>query len=244
MVHRTLSIAKREFRSYFNSPIAYIVISVFLLLSGWFFFTPLFLVGRSSLRGFFSFTPVLFIMFIPAITMRLISEEIKTGTLEWLTSMPLRDLDVVLGKFLAAFGLIAVALVITLPYPVSVDMIGSLDWGPVIGGYVGLLLLAGALLSVGLFASSLTENQIVAFIIGVTLCFVLYMLDKITFFLPDQLGAIFQYLSVDYHFENIARGVIDSRDVLYYVRRDGDWPLSHDGICQETPCLTHSLEQQ
>ena len=89
--YRTFSIAKREFRSYFNSPIAYIVISVFLLLAGWFFFTPLFLIGRSSLRGFFSFAPALFIVFIPAITMRLIAEELKTGTLEWLSSMPLRD---------------------------------------------------------------------------------------------------------------------------------------------------------
>lgn len=216
-VRRTLSIAKREFRSYFNSPIAYIVISVFLLLSGWFFFTPLFLLGRSTLRGFFSFTPILFIMFIPAITMRLIAEEVKTGTLEWLTSLPLRDSEVVLGKFLAALGLIAVALAMTIPYPISVDMIGALDWGPVIGGYVGLLLLAGAFLAVGLFASSLTENQIVAFIIGVTLCFTFYMLDKVTFFLPEQLGAIFQYLSVDYHFRNIARGVIDTRDVLFYL---------------------------
>ena len=158
-IRRTLCIAKREFRSYFNSPIAYIVISVFLLLSGWFFFTPLFLIGRSTLRGFFSFTPILFIMFIPAITMRLIAEEVKTGTLEWLTSMPLRDLDVVLGKFLAALGLIAVALAMTIPYPISVDMVGALDWGPVIGGYVGLLLLAGAFLAVGLFASSLTERD-------------------------------------------------------------------------------------
>lgn len=216
-VRRTWSIAKREFGSYFNSPIAYIVISVFLLLSGWFFFTPLFLIGRSTLRGFFSFTPILFIMFIPAITMRLIAEEVKTGTLEWLTSMPLRDLEIVLGKFLAALGFIAVALAMTLPYPMSVAMIGALDWGPVIGGYVGLLLLAGALIAVGLFASSLTENQIVAFIIGITLCFMFYMLDKVTFFLPEQLGAIFQYLSVDYHFRNIARGVIDTRDVLFYL---------------------------
>ncbi|HIN32700.1 MAG TPA: ABC transporter [Nitrospirales bacterium] len=216
-VHRTLCIAKREFRSYFNSPIAYIVISVFLLLSGWFFFSSLFLIGRSTLRGFFSFTPILFIMFIPAITMRLIAEEVKTGTLEWLTSMPLRDLDVVLGKFLAALGLIAVALAMTLPYPISVDMVGALDWGPVIGGYIGLLLLAGAFLAVGLFASSLTENQIVAFIIGVSLCFTFFMLDKVTFFLPEQLGAIFQYLSVDYHFRNIARGVIDTRDLLFYL---------------------------
>lgn len=216
-VRRTWSIAKREFGSYFNSPIGYIVISAFLLLSGWFFFTPLFLIGRSTLRGFFSFTPILFIMFIPAITMRLIAEEVKTGTLEWLTSMPLRDLEIVLGKFLAALGFIAVALAMTLPYPMSVAMIGALDWGPVIGGYVGLLLLAGALIAVGLFASSLTENQIVAFIIGVTLCFMFYMLDKVTFFLPEQLGAIFQYLSVDYHFRNIARGVIDTRDVLFYL---------------------------
>ena len=156
-------------------------------------------------------------MFIPAITMRLIAEEVKTGTLEWLTSMPLRDLDVVLGKFLAALGLIAVALAMTLPYPISVDMVGALDWGPVIGGYIGLLLLAGAFLAVGLFASSLTENQIVAFIIGVSLCFTFFMLDKVTFFLPEQLGAIFQYLSVDYHFRNIARGVIDTRDLLFYL---------------------------
>ncbi len=217
MMGRTLSVAKREFRSYFNSPIAYIVISTFLLLSGWFFFTPLFLVGRSSLRGFFSFTPLLFVMFIPAITMRLIAEEVKTGTLEWLSSLPLRDLDVVLGKFLAALGLIVVALAFTLPYPISVAMIGSLDWGPVIGGYVGLILLAGALLALGLFASSLTENQIIAFIIGLALCFAFYILDKVTFFLPEQLGAILQYLSVDYHFRNIARGVIDTRDVLFYV---------------------------
>jgi ABC-2 type transport system permease protein len=203
--------------SYFNSPIAYIVISVFLLLSGWFFFTPLFLVGQSTLRGFFSFTPILFIMFIPAITMRLIAEEVKVGTLEWLTSMPLRDIDVVLGKFLAALGLIAVALAMTIPYPISVDMVGSLDWGPVIGGYIGLLLLAGAFIAVGLFASSLTENQIVAFIIGVSLCFTFYMLDKVAFFLPEQFGAVFQYLSVDYHFRNISRGVIDTRDLLFYL---------------------------
>ena len=96
-------------------------------------------------------------------------------------------------------------------------MIGSLDWGPVIGGYLGLLLLAGALLAVGLFASSLTRNQIVAFIIGVTLCFMFYMVDKVIFFLPEHLAAIFQYLSVDYHFKNIARGVIDTRDVLFYL---------------------------
>jgi len=214
--YRTFSIAKREFRSYFNSPIAYIVISVFLLLAGWFFFTPLFLIGRSSLRGFFSFAPALFIVFIPAITMRLIAEELKTGTLEWLSSMPLRDFEMVLGKFLASLALIGVALAFTIPYPISVEMIGTLDWGPVIGGYLGLLLLAGALLSVGMFASSLTENQIVAFIIGVTFCFIFYILDKVTFFLPEYLGAIFQYLSVDYHFRNIARGVIDTRDILFY----------------------------
>ncbi len=216
-VRLTLCIAKREFLSYFNSPIAYIVISVFLLLSGWFFFTPLFLVGRSTLRGFFSFTPILFIIFIPAITKRLIAEEVKVGTLEWLTSMPLRDLDIVLGKFLAALGLIAVALAMTIPYPISVDMVGSLDWGPVIGGYIGLLLLAGAFIAVGLFASSLTENQIVAFIIGVSFCFTFYMLDKVTFFLPEQIGAVLQYLSVDYHFRNISRGVIDTRDLLFYL---------------------------
>ncbi len=149
--------------------------------------------------------------------MRLIAEEVKVGTLEWLTSMPLRDLDIVLGKFLAALGLIAVALAMTIPYPISVDMVGSLDWGPVIGGYIGLLLLAGAFIAVGLFASSLTENQIVAFIIGVSFCFTFYMLDKVTFFLPEQIGAVLQYLSVDYHFRNISRGVIDTRDLLFYL---------------------------
>jgi ABC-2 type transport system permease protein len=219
----TLSIAKRELRTYFNSPIAYIVLGVFLLIAGWlfFFFSGLFIVGKASMRSFFAVSPLLFMFVVPAVTMRLIAEERKSGTLESLLTLPVRESEIVLGKFLAALGMMAVGLLFTVFYPVSLALLTapgtSLDWGPVIGGYVGNLLLASAFIAVGMWASALSKNQIVGFIAGLGICFTLWVLDKAILILPASVGAIFQYLGVTYHFENIARGVIDTRDVLYYV---------------------------
>lgn len=217
----TLSIARRDFQAYLNSPTAYVVLGVFLLVLGYLFFSTLFLGGFASMRGFFSIVPVLFVVFGPALTMRLISEERKTGTIEQLLTLPVNNMQVVLGKFFAALGIMAVGLVFTLPYVVSMTFLTasdvSFDYGPVIGGYIGLLLLAGAFIALGLFASSLTKNQIVAFIIGLALCFFFYFVDKFAVLMPPAVAAVLEYISVDYHFNNIARGVLDTRDLVYYL---------------------------
>jgi ABC-2 type transport system permease protein len=216
-----LAVARREFRSFFQSPVAYIVIGVFLLVAGWLYFSTLFLTGAASLRSFFGLAPVLFVVFAPAITMRLLAEERKAGTLELLLSMPIKDWEVVIGKFAAALGMVAVGLLWTLPYSLSVSTLTakgvSFDWGPVFGGYFGLLLLASSFLALGLWASALSRNQIVGFIVGLLLCFAFYFVDKFAILLPSSLAEMLQFLSVDYHFENIARGVFDSRDVLFYL---------------------------
>jgi ABC-2 type transport system permease protein len=216
-MRNVIPIARRELKAYFNSPIAYIVVGVFLLISGYLYFSTVFLAGSSTLRSFFTITPLLLVVFAPAITMRLVAEELRTGTLELLTTMPVRDLEVVAGKFLAALGVMASALVMTLAYAVTIAAIGDLDWGPVVGGYLGLLLVAAALAAVGLATSTWTRNQIVAFILSLLLCLALWLFDKITLFVPEGLGRVLEYLSVDYHFQNIARGVVDSRDLLYYL---------------------------
>lgn len=220
-MNTTLSIARRDFQAYFNSPVAYVVLGVFLLVLGYLFFSTLFLGGFASMRSFFGAAPVLFVVFGPAITMRLISEERKAGTIEQLLTLPVKNYEVVVGKFLASLGIVMVGLLFTLPYVFSVSLLtpasAPFDYGPVVGGYVGLILLASSFLSLGLFSSSLTKNQIVAFIIGLALCFFFYFVDKFAVLMPAQIGAVLEFISVDYHFNNIARGVVDSRDVVFYV---------------------------
>ena len=210
------TIFKKEVRSYFNSPAAYIVITFFLLFTGYFFGSNLFLMNQANLRTAFGIIPLVFIFFMPAITMRLIAEEKKTGTIELLVTYPIKDSEIVIGKFLSALMLLAVALVFTWFYVFSVSLLGNLDGGQVIGGYFGLLLMGAAYLAIGMFASAITENQIVAFIVALVIIFIFFLMDKILFFIPSSLVSIFQYLSIDYHFQNISRGVIDSRDLLYY----------------------------
>ncbi len=207
----------KEFRAYFVSPIAYIVISIFLLITGWFFFMTFFLFDQADLRNFFGLLPIIFSFVIPAITMRLFSEELNVGSYEILLTMPVTFRQVVLGKFLASIVFVAAMLVPTLAYPVSVSFLGELDWGPVIGGYIGAMLLGAAFSAIGLFASSLTRNQIVAFITGMAICFSLTLIDKMLFFLPQLLLGFLQYLGADFHFRNISKGILDSRDVLYFL---------------------------
>jgi ABC-2 type transport system permease protein len=214
---QVIRIFNREFRVYFVSPIAYIVISVFLLVTGWFFFTTFFLYNQASLRNFFTMLPVTFSFVIPAVTMRLFSEELSVGSYETLLTMPVSTLDVVLGKFLAGVAFVAVMLIPTLSYPLTASLLGQLDWGPVAGGYIGAVFLGAAFSAVGLFASSLTRNQITAFIIGVAICFGLTLLDKMLLFLPRPLLGVLGYLGADLHFQNIAKGIIDSRDILYFL---------------------------
>ncbi len=209
-------ICRKELRAYFVSPIAYIVIAIFLLVTGWFFFSTFFLFNQANLRGFFALLPLTFAFVVPAITMRLLAEELHIGSYETLLTLPVTFNDIVLGKFLAGLCLVAAMLLPTLAYPLTVAVLGSLDWGPVIGGYVGALLLGAAYCAIGLLASSLTRNQIVAFIIGVVICFSLALIDKMLFFFPRGALAVLAYLGADYHFQNIAKGIIDTRDILYF----------------------------
>jgi len=211
-----INIFKKEFKSYFISPIAYIVISIFLILTGWFFFSTFFLYAQAQMRDFFSLLPVIFSFIIPAVTMRLFSEEFNTGSYEMILTMPVSSQDIIIGKFLAAVAFTTVMLVPTISYAVFVSFMGDLDPGPVIGGYFGAVLLGTAFSAIGLFASSLTRNQIIAFITAMSLCFALTLLDKMLFFLPKSTLNVFQYLGADFHFQNISRGIIDSRDILYF----------------------------
>ncbi|MFO7981764.1 MAG: ABC transporter permease subunit [Candidatus Aminicenantes bacterium] len=211
-------IFQKEFKTYFISPIAYIVISVFLVIIGWLFFSTFFLEKQANLTKFFSLLPVTFSFIIPAVTMRLFSEEINIGSYELLITLPLSFRDIIMGKFLAAVVFVAIMLSPTLIYAVTTSFIGDLDWGPVIGGYFGAILLGASFSAVGLLASSFTRNQVIAFIIGMAICFSLTLLiDFVLFFVPDFFVSFFQYLSASHHFQNIAKGVIDLRDILYFI---------------------------
>ena len=210
-------IFKKEFYAYFLSPIAYIVISIFLVVTGWFFFSTFFIFNMAGMRNFFAMMPIIFSFVAPAVTMRLFSEELNVGSYELLLTMPITIRQVVLGKFLAGTVFMTLMLLPTISYPLTISFLGELDWGPVIGGYIGAFLLAGAYCAVGLFASSLTRNQIIAFIIGLAICFSLTVVDKMLFFLPRSLLGLFSYLGADAHFANISKGIIDTRDLLYFL---------------------------
>lgn len=215
---KALAIARREVSSYFDLPIAYVVLPAFLVLSATYVFVlqPFFLVGRATLRPFFEFAPFIFTLFVPAITMRLLAEERRSGNLEVLLTWPISDGALVLGKFLGAWALLGIAVALTLPFPIAVAALGELDWGPVIGGYAGLLLLGGAYLAIGLFVSTITGNQIVAFIGGFAVCFALYVVDNALSLVPASVAPIIEAISFDVRFSDIARGVIDVRDLAYF----------------------------
>lgn len=211
-----LTIAKRELGAYFNSPIAYIVIPAYLLVSGYLFFAQAFLVGEASLRAFFGLAPLLFIFFFPAVTMRLLAEEKRSKTIELLITMPVTDWQVVLGKFLGALGVLVAALGLTLAYAFTLASLGDLDWGVTIAGYLGLLLLGGTYIAIGLMASSWTRHQVAASLITVGITFALYILGYYVADMPKSVAPVVEYLSLDAHFRNISRGVIDTRDLVYY----------------------------
>ena len=216
-MNQVIEIFKKEFYAYFLSPIAYIVISIFLVVTGWFFFSTFFLYDLASMRNFFAMMPIIFSFVAPAVSMRLFSEELNVGSYELLLTMPVTIRQVVLGKFLAGAIFMGLMLVPTVSYPLTISFLGELDWGPVGAGYLATFLLAGSYCSMGLFASSLTRNQIIAFIIGLAICFGLTMLGNMLFFLPETLLGFFNYLGADMHFSNISKGIIDTRDLLYFV---------------------------
>jgi ABC-2 type transport system permease protein len=220
-MHNTLTIARKELRSYFDTPVAYIVLVTFLLVTGWMFFSTFFLMGRADLRMLFSPSPfspsMLLVIIAPALTMRLVAEEKKSGTIELMATLPITDTELIIGKFLGALALVVCAIGATFFYPISISWLGDLDWGPVLAGYVGLMLFASSLLAIGLLMSTFTDNQIVAFIMSFIICAGLYFLFWLKFLVPEILAPVLEYISVSFHLDNLARGVLDTRDVLYYV---------------------------
>lgn len=207
----------KELRSYFDSPIAYIFIVIFLLLTGIYFVNNLFLDNVASLKSVYEAASILLIFFGPAITMRLISEEKRSGTLEILTTKAIKTGEIILGKFFSAWYLVLCALVPTLIYFISISFLGEIDIGPVIGAYIGLLLMGGAFIAIGLVGSSLSDSQIVSFIIGFVIILILFSIDKFLMYLPLDIVPIVGYFGINSHFSALARGVIDTRDVLYFV---------------------------
>jgi ABC-2 type transport system permease protein len=217
-MRNTMAIARREFASYVNSPIPYILVTAYIATAGYMFFRHLFLPNaQADMRPFFENMPLLFCLLVPFVTMRLVAEERKEGTLELLLTMPVTDWQLVIGKFLAAIGLMAVLLLLTVAFPITVAALGPLDKGVVVANYLGALLMAGAFVAIGIMASSFTRNQIVAALVAFFIGFGLFLLGALVGVLPKSLTAIAAGLSISAHFMNIARGVIDTRDVLYYA---------------------------
>ncbi len=219
---------KKEINGFLNSLIGYIVMVVFLLMTGLFLWVfPLeFNVldfGFASLDGLFILAPFVFLFLIPAITMRSFADEKKSGTLELLMTQPLTDLQVILAKYFAGVVLVVISLVPTLVYYVSIYLLGlppgNLDSGSIWGSYLGLLFLGASFVSIGIFASSLTDNQIVSFILAVFISFFLYMGFEFiyNFILSGKTGLIIESLGLNAHYSSISRGVIDSRDLIYFI---------------------------
>jgi len=214
-------VTKRELSSFFDSLIAYVMIILFLGLSGsftWLFDSNVFVLGQANLAVFYSVAYWSLFFFIPAITMRMIAEENKTGTIELLITKAISDSQIVLGKFFACLILVVIALICTIPYYVTVSQLGNVDDGAVIGGYLGLIFLAATYVSIGLLASSLTQNQIVAFLLALTIGIFFHMLfDVMSSSFTGFMGQLFNFLSIRTHVESLSRGVIDSRDIIYFL---------------------------
>jgi len=220
-----LTILKKEITSYLSSMVAYVTIIVFLLVLGLFLWvfpeSSILEYGYAGLDSLFSTAPYLFMFLIPAITMRSLAEERKEGTFELLATRPLTDWQIVLGKYFACLLIVLFALLPTLVYYYSVHTLGipqgNIDTGAVIGSYIGLFLLGGAFVAIGLFASSVTNNQIIAFTVAVFLCFVAYSgLDSLSQLLSLQNSGI-QNFGISEHYQSISRGVLDTRDLLYFL---------------------------
>ena len=218
MLNHVAAIFRRELSSYFDSTLAYIVIPVFLLLVGGFtlYFQDLLGAGIASMRPVFFWASVFMLLLIPAITMRLFSEEHRQGSIELLVTLPVGEPAIVLGKFLAAFSLVGVAIAMTLTYPLTLALLGDLDLGPVLGGYVGLLGLGAAFTAIGTATSVGTQNQVVAFLLALSICVVPFASGFALAQVPAAVLPVVQYLSFETHFNNLARGVIDSRDLVFY----------------------------
>lgn len=213
----TMTIAGRQFRSYFNGAVAYIVLCLVMLALGFWFWKTFFLFNKATAREMFDALRGILAFAVPALTMGLLAEEKRTGTIELLITMPVKDSEVIVGKFLGVLGLFGVLLALTLPYPISVASLGPIEWGPVLSGYFGLFLQGAAMMAVGLMTSSYTDNQLIALFSALAITVPLAFLHLLLPLVPTSLASVFEWLSFNYHFDAMARGVIDVRNVLYFL---------------------------
>ena len=214
-------ITTRELQSFFDSLTAYIMLIAFLGFSGlftWLYGSDIFFVKQASLQAFFGVAYWTLFFFIPALTMRQFAEENKTGSIELLLTRPVRDWQVVMGKFLATLLLIVIALAFTLPYYITVANLGNIDHGATISGYLGLILISAAYISIGIFTSSISNNQIVGFMLALAIGILFHFLFAfLAYGASGIVGDVLYYLSVGNHFESISRGVIDSKDIIFFL---------------------------
>lgn len=213
----TLAIARRELSSYFSSPLAYVITALFLVAAGYFFSANVIFTRQATVRPLFQTMYTILLLLTPALTMRLLAEEQKNGTIELVLTAPVREWEVVIGKFLAGFGFLAVMIGLTAYYPLLLSIYGNPDQGGIIGGYVGALLFGAATIAIGLLASSLTQNQIVAAVLSFTVLLLLWVIDGLASVFPGPVGSALSYLALFPHFNDMTRGVIDTKDVVYYV---------------------------
>ncbi len=232
-------IFSKELKSYFTSPIAYVVITIFLIITGYFFYNilatfslisfqaetnpiiarqyNLLNINESVVRPLFGNISMIMLLMMPLLTMRLFAEEKKTGTIELLLTYPVKDVEVLVGKFLACVAVFGVMLLSTITYPVLLMVLGEPEMGPIITGYLGLFLLGVAFISLGIFTSSLTENQIISATIAFGALLIFWLLSYSMLFAPPELGRLIAYISMTEHLESLAKGVLDTEDILYYI---------------------------
>lgn len=215
--NKTKIILKKELRHIFLSPIAYIFSAIFLISSGIYFFSRFFILSQNDMQDYFSILPFILSLIIPPITMGLLSSEFSSGSYELISTQSVTTLDIIIGKFLSAVVFMLFALVPTILYPITLLFLGRLDIGPVIGGYIGSVFLISALCAIGIFASSVTKNQIIALIVALAIMISLNILLKFLGLLFPNTSNFILFISGDYHFANIARGVIDLRDIVYFL---------------------------
>ena len=209
----------REYKSYLSTPMAYVVTAIFLAVSGAFFTTYLASTAYTdtSIRGFLQAAQYLTLLFAAVLTMRLIAEERKMGTWELLLTVPVRDVDIIMGKFLGSLAVLVSMFALTAYYPILLAVLGDPDLGPILTSYLGLLLLGSASIAVGIFASSLTSNQLVSAVVCGGILFALWFLGSLADFAPGPVGDLLSYVSLSSHFPDLMRGIVDTRAVVYYL---------------------------
>jgi len=219
-MNAVLAIYKKEMKTYFNSPIAFIVIGSFLVITSWLFFDfgdyPFFAIGVADIRGLFDYGSIVLLFIAPAVSMRLIAEEKHHDTLELLVTMPVTDFQIIFGKYLSTLVVFALILAGTLVTPFTIGFIGDLDGGIVLSSYIGFFLLGATYLAMGLATSAFTKNQIIAYIMGLIIISIFFLMNGMVSG-SGFMGTLLENLSIRFHYQNFFRGIVDSRDVLYFL---------------------------